>query len=287
MLIFRYGSWIHILTLILVAGLIVGVYFLLRKKPREIKLRLLYILAVVNVVQHLFKFWIWPHVWGTGFSHSNTAYNVCAVMIFLTPFFLSKNSGAWRETVAYIGTFGCALSIFIPYWFVGQSLAKFGIFWEYMRFLFCHTTLLATSLLPALWGMVRFRLKNFWKIGLCFFTVLAAILVNDVLCICTGLTGGSAATLYETLAELNPLWMFRPPDNFQFYVKIITALSPAIFLGGKSGVYTPILWYFVPVYCGITLLAALLNFLAERYLPKDGADAEEWLLPHGKPHSFL
>ncbi len=288
MLIFQYGSWIHILTLLFAAGLVCGLYFLLKKRSLAAKMRLLYILAAVNVAQHLLKFLVWPHAWGTGFCHTNTAYNVCAILILMTPFLLRKREGAWRETVSYVGSAGCMLAFLIPYWFVGQSIWNFYVGWEYVRFLFCHLLLLCTSLLPILWGLVHIRKKNFWKIGLCFFTLLAVILVNDVLCICMGLTDGSAETMYETLYSLNPLWMMHPPEGFESYSKLLSFFSPDIFLGRLSGFYTPILWYFVPLYSVITLLAYPLGALAERYLPNVAlSPAEKLLSDRERPHSFL
>lgn len=288
MLNFHYGCFIHILSLLLVIGSVCGLYFLFRKKSEKIKLCFLYALACVNIFQHLFKFWLWPHMWGTGFAHSNTAYNVCAITILMTPFFLKKKSGAWRETVCYVGTIGCSLSLIIPYWFVGKSLGEFYNLWEFLRFLFCHSVLFMTSLLPALWGMVHFHLKNFWKIGLCLFVMLLGILVNDVLCICTGLVEGGPENMYEILYDLNPLWMMHPPADFGIYVRIVTLLTPRIFLGERTGVYTPILWYYITLYVVIDVLAVLLGYLAERFLPKEERSRSD-LLPHGEKtdHSFL
>ena len=117
--------------------------------------------------------------------------------------------------------------------------------------------------------MVKFERKNFWKIGLWFFAMLCIILVNDVLFICMGLSTGSAEALYETLYTLNPLGIIHPPENAGALLKILSYLSPSIFLGAKSGVYVPILWYMLPAYVAITLLAYGLGTLWELYERKN------------------
>ena len=256
----RIGSLIYIIYLLISTGILLAVYFGGRKKSEHVKITILFVLAIVNLVQHFFKFLIWPHHYGTGFSIVNTAYNVCAFHIILTPFLIRKKSGALKEFHVYVGSVGCIGAFFYPSWFIGQTILQ----WEFLRFWTCHFLLLLTSLLPILWGMVKFERKNFWKIGLWFFAMLCIILVNDVLSIYMGLAG-EAESLYETLYALNPLGIIHPPENAKVLLKIISYLSPPIFLGSNSGVYVPILWYMLPVYVGITLLAYGLGTLWELY----------------------
>ena len=52
-----------------------------------------------------------------------------------------------------------------------------------------------------------------------------------------------------------------PPEEFIWLEKLSSFFTPSVFLGENStGLYTPILWYAIPVYIGITLVAVALFF---------------------------
>ncbi len=269
---FQFLSFTYFGYLLISAAIVLILFFAFRKTSRRVKLAVLYILALFNVAQHLFKSIIWPHLAGTGFSHINTFYNVCAAMILLTPFFLYKKRGAWREAVALVGCSGGLLATCIPYWFIGKSILQ----WEFLRFWTCHEVLFLTSVLPILWKMVHFKFSNFWKIGLCFFTFLSGIFLNDVLCVCSGLAGSGTENLYASLYNLNPLYIMHPPEEgFEWVVAIIKVLTPKLFLGGDGSGYTPVLWYFIPFYMLITLVAIPVELLLSHTTrPRDEEDRD-------------
>lgn len=257
-------SFAQIVYLTLFTAIFLGLYYGFRNKARYIKITLLYILAGINLLQHLFKFLIWPNCFHTSFNLINTAYNVCAFQIIITPFLVEKEKGLLKEFNVYVGTIGSFLSFVYPNWFIGKTIFQ----WEFLRFATCHFLLLATSLLPFLWGMVKFDKRNYWKQGIVWFFMLCTILLNDVLCIMTGLQG-DPTKIYETLYELNPISIMHPAENVPFLNDIIPYLTPAIFLGQISGIYTPILWYMIPIYALMTPtaygLASLWEYLGEKF----------------------
>ena len=167
---------------------IAGCFFLLRKRRPAIQKLALLILMLLNIGQHLAKSIVWPHLWGTGFSLINTAYNVCAFLILLSPFALLSKSQGLKDFMTYVGTCGPLLAITVPYWFTGQDLLQ----WEVARFYVCHDLLIATSVLPALLGLHRPSYKSFWKIPLLFFLMLILILFNDAVCVVPLSRRGSA-----------------------------------------------------------------------------------------------
>lgn len=250
-------SFAQIVYLVFTVAILWGIYFAFRNREEYVKITVLYILAVINLLQHFFKFIIWPNCFGTSFNLINTAYNVCAFQIILTPFLIQKKKGLLKEFIVYSGSIGCILSFLYPSWFIGKTIFQ----WEFLRFWVCHFLLLATSILPVLWGMMRFERKNYWKIGIVWFVMLCVILFNDICCIYMGLEG-DPSRLYQTLYELNPFSIMHP--NVPILGEIIKWVSPPIFMGSKSGVYTPILWYIIPLYVLMTPTAYGFSLLWER-----------------------
>ena len=258
-MILRYFNHTYFLTLFVCAGLIAALYFSLRKRSLFTKRIAVFALLQFNLVQHFFKCLIWPHLWGTGIGLINTAYNVCAFLIIISPFvFLGKNE-LLKQFVAYVGTIGASLAIIVPSWFIGSTIFT----WEYLRSWTCHTVLIATSLLPALWGMVKFNYRDGWKFGLIFLMMLMLILSNNVVFM-LAFDAATPETLYAALLAHNPLWMMAPSDGFESLGKVLAVFSPKMFLQTKTHPYIPILWYAFPMYILITLIAYLLGGLLDR-----------------------
>ncbi len=249
----------YFICLLLAAAFIVAMYFLLRKAPMKIKKMTLLLLMLVNIFQHLGKGMVWPHLFGTGFGHINTAYNVCAFLILLSPFALFSKNSALKDFMTYVGTIGPSLAIIVPYWFQGQNVFT----WEAARFYFCHNLLIATSILPALLGMSKPNYKNFWKISLLFFLMLILIVFNDIVCVSLGWLGNGTETLFEALYSANPCMVMHPalPNGFGFVLDLIRAFTPAAFWGSAEKPFVPLLWYAIPVFLAIALLAFLFGIL--------------------------
>ena len=258
-MVLTYFNYAHILTLLLSAGLISAFYFPLRKKSLYAKEVALFVLMGFNFAQHLLKFLIWPHLWGTGFGVGNTAYNVCAILIIATPFVYLGKSALLKQYMAYVGTIGAAITLVFPYWFAGIDILSS----EFWRFWTCHTLLVATSLLPALWGTVEFDYRDGWKFGLIFLLMLSLILTNNTAFF---LAFGEATTdtLYDALLAQNPLWMMSPAGGFEALKPVFEALSPGIFLQTDTHPYIPILWYAIPMYLMVTIIAYILGGAIDR-----------------------
>ncbi len=266
-----YLSAPHILMIAVAVCFVAGVCLLLRGRSDGTKRAVLFAFALLNLVQHLLKSFVWPHMWGTGFSSSNTAYNVCAILIYLTPIAYCCKLDLLRDTVLYIGTIGPSLTLCIPYWFQGQPFLQ----WEVLRFFVCHVLLILTSLAPLLVGLHRPSFARAPLIPLAFFAMLAAILLNDTLCCLTGLIPSD--NIFQTLSDLNPCWSMRPaaPENFQWAADLLESLSPSFLLGNETRPYVPILWFFIPIYLGLFFLTGLSGLLFDRAAWKRQAHRED------------
>lgn len=243
-------------------GFIAIIYLLFRKCSNRTKKIVLLVMMLINIGQHLLKSFVWPHLWGHGFTYSNTCYNVCASLILVSPFVFFFGKGAMRDALVYIGTFGPLLAIVVPFWFDGHNLFE----WEVLRFYVCHVLLVATSILPALWGLTKLSYKSFAAVPLCFFALLILIIFNAIVCVTLGLVGNGTASLFDTLYSLNPCWVMHPapPKGFEWAGAALEVFSPPIFLGNAERPYTPLLWYAIPMYLLIAILTFLIGILVDR-----------------------
>ena len=258
-MIIKYFNYTYIITLIAAALFIAAFYFPLRKRSLYARENALYALMGFNIAQHFFKSLVWPHLWGTGFGIINTAYNVCAILIIASPFVYVSGNELLKQFVSYVGTIGATATLFIPYWFIGGTVFT----WEYLRFWTCHTVLIATSLLPALWGMVKFNWRDWWKFGLIFLVMLALVLLNDTVFFLV-LGEATKNTLYDVLCRQNPLWMMGPGGGVSGIKSIFEGLSPKFLLETQSHPYIPILWYAIPIYLVFAVLGCLFGALFDR-----------------------
>ena len=250
----------HIVTLLAAALLISGCHFGLRNKSTTAKEVAIYILMVFNIFQHFFKYFFWPHLWGTGFGLINTAYNVCAILIIAQPFVFVTKSSVLKQFVTCVGTIGPTLTLLVPYWFVGSDISGS---WDYLRSWTCHAVLLATSLLPALWGMIKFDWRNGWKFGLVFLAMLSLILLNDTVFL-LALGEATKETLYDVLVSYNPFWTMGPFGGIEQLKVIFTSLSPSFLLETGSHPYIPILWYALPMYLLVCIAGYFIVFVLDR-----------------------
>ena len=208
---------------------------------------------LVNLSQHVFKTLIYPNLWGYGFGVMNTAYNMCALLIIMSPIAYCLKLNFLKDFVFWFGSAAGIIAIAIPYWHIGQS--PFTA--EYIRYMLCHILLFVNSVLPLILGHHKTRYRMFPVMGIEFIAAIAFILLNDTVCYYLGFFGETAGnSLREVLAEANPVWSFGPPEGFEVITKVARAFVPDSWAGAnEAGKYLPIIWYAIPLYLLITALA--------------------------------
>ena len=256
----NYFSPAHLLYLAIAAGLVVGFYFIFRRKSFRTQRIAVLSIVLVNVIQHIFKLQIYP-MYSGGFDAICTAYNMCALLILLSPFAHFIRLAPLRDFVYYIGTSAGIVALLVPYWNVGQD----AFTWEFFRFFFCHALLLLSSVLPLLFGHHKPSWRRFPFVGLAFFAGIGIIILNDIVMIKLGMYGVlSADNLYESLLEVNPIWAFGPPEGFEFVLKIVGVFTPGFLLGKNGGAPVPVLWYVIPYYLLISVIAFAIFAAADK-----------------------
>ncbi len=256
----NYFSPAHLIYLAIALALVLGFYFIFRRKSFFAQRIAVLSLVVINVIQHIFKLEIYP-MYSGGFDAICTAYNMCALLILLSPFAHFIKLAPLRDFVYYIGTSAGIVALLIPYWNVGED----AFTWEFFRFFFCHAVLLLSSVLPLLFGHHKPSWRRFPFVGLAFFAGIGIILLNDVIAIKLGIFGTlSAENLYESLATANPIWSFGPPEGFSFVLDIVDVFTPDFLLGKNGGRLVPVLWYMIPFYLGISIVSFIVFAIADR-----------------------
>jgi len=251
-----YGSPAYFLTIFAAALIVASVYFLFKGKPFAEDCAL-FCLAVGNLLQHFYKPFVWPHLRGGMFSYIQTAYNVCAFLIIVTPFVLIWGNSLFKQFVCFVGTFGGILPFIVPQWFIGKSIFT----WEFLRGFVCHVLLLCTSLLPLLWKKTRLSEHNALAVGIGFFGMLGLVFSDNLICIVAGLMGKNAP-LWETMLRLNPLWIMSPPQTFPLFNAILNGFSFGIKCGPLP--YVPVLWYFLPMFSVVFLVFAFMGKISDK-----------------------
>lgn len=249
-----YGSFMYCAYIIIALILCFSLYFLIRKRPTKVKKAVVFFVALLNFLQHIFKIQIYPqYITEHNLIHITTGYNICAVLILFSPFIILFGNDLLKNFITCIGSIAGFGVLVVPHWFIG--LPAFD--WEVYRAYICHTLLFISSFLPGITGLHKFELRNCWKFGLIFLGILLIILINDsTLVLTNNWPNTNPDDLYGSLKSFNHVSMMGP--NNPWLENIIALFTPSFFLGNNPwNIPIPILWYAIPLYLGITVASYL------------------------------
>lgn len=253
-MIVRYGSPAYILSLILPIALCALLFFVLRRRSERTQRAVILSIMIVNVLQHLLKTLIYPHLNLAGFSALSMAYNMCALLILLSPVAFFVKFSPLRDFIYLIGMFAGILAVAIPYWSIGKPA------WDpdFLRSLFCHTLLFLSSGLTVLLGLHKPTRKTFWFIGVEFIFALGIIVLNNCLALALDIYPGVSTadmSFTDALYATNSVWMFGPPESFSWVVSLAKWILPDFLVVLSDGRCVPVLWYSIPLYVLLTIIS--------------------------------
>ncbi len=263
----EYFSAAHILSMLAVVVFVGGLYFALKNRSDHVRFVVILVLIGLNIVQHFFKQFVWKNEWGKPFGSINTAYNMCAAMILLSPFAYLCGCRSLKDFWACAGTASGLVPIVLPMRFLGETMFQ----WEFFRSFTCHALLTASCSLPLLWGEARPRRREIPLYGLYFLAALFLVYANN--CVFYLLFEGSTKeTLYDDLFAYNPMQIMGPEWYFPQW---ILRLVPAFLLTAANGHPIPVLWYAHLLYPAIFAVGVLVAPFFDR-------DMWECFLPRKK-----
>ena len=230
-----------------------------RDKSKKQKETFIFVLAAINVFQHLFKRLLFGGAYSK-FGLENTAYNMCAFLILSMPFALLRRNGTFKIFSAYIGAAAGIVAMAVPFWFLGKNVFEV----ESIRFYVCHGLLFLTGALQIGLKTVEFDYKKCFAVGLWFFAAVGFIILD----VAVYYRMKNLKDAFWVVYGLNPVFSMRPPENFWWAVKIAAHLSPTVFIQYKTGVFLPF-WYSFPMYFIITGYSLAVTYLFG-FKPKKG-----------------
>ena len=257
-----YASAAHVMYILIALLIPTVLYFVLRGKSQKMQKYVIISIMLLNVFQHLFKSLIYPQYLGFGFNALNTAYNMCAFLILISPIALLIPIRPVRDFVFYAGSFAGIIAVIVPYWHIGE----YAFTWDVIRFFICHALLFTSSVLTIALGLHKPSYKCFPFLGLGFLLGVGLVILNDVICLSLGIyIGFEHMEIGEALRTMNPCWSFGVPEQFSFIIPVAKFFLPDFMVGeNATGSFTPILWYAIPVYLAMTLLAFPITVAVDR-----------------------
>lgn len=267
-----FGSPLYIILLLIPFAAVAVLRLALCKRSDKTTEIVILVLMLFNVLQHIFKHYLYPQYRGREFSIYATAYNMCSVLILIGPLVLKWGNRFFKNFLYFVGSAAGIGAISFPFWFFGVPAEELG--WDFVRFYLCHLLLFVTSVLPLVQGLHRPERREFWQIGAGFLLALCVILINDVIFVSMGYSFYNIeGDIYTQLNQSNPCMLMGPKAGFAWLSGFLECFSLPVFLGqNPAGCYAPILWYALPVYLGISGASLALFTVLERLYNKTGRD---------------
>ena len=272
-----YWSFGHFVSILLPIIIIAIFYLILRKRSLKTQKTVILILIFLNVIQHLFKPFIWYKLYPleTYDIRNSTFCNVCATSILLSPFmFLGKNE-AFKDTGFYLGILGGIGSLWFISYLYGYSILSI----DFIRYFTTHAILMTTSALPVLLGIQKLKMKNFWKVGL-FFLGYETLVFLDNFIIVAFKNGFDWKSAYQLVYNENQLYIMHAPSTEIFNSKLLQQLHIKYVIDDGTCFYIPVIWSapaLYPFFCGVASLTTFVfskikldgHYLGELYPKKN------------------
>lgn len=251
----------YILSLLVCAGIVVTLYFLLKNKSEKTQKTILFCILVFSVILHFVKSLFPPYSTDASrLLRDSWFINICAANIALFPFmFLSKSKSA-KDYMFYLGVLGGLVAIIYPLEVMYKSNPG-GEVLDILRFYWHHLMLFAVPLLMLLFKHHTLSYKRILYIPLWLLAVCAFCMLNQVLQSELGfipMRGNDILDLHYKNSSL--IW--GPPD-IGFIRFLVPEFMRTIPYGPYAGQtkYWPLLWAVVPLYVCLVPLCFLLSMI--------------------------
>lgn len=175
-----FNIW-YFVSIILSAGVFVGLYFLLRNKSDKTKKIVLFSILAFALVLHFLKALWPPYSINKAHWYENSWFvNICGANIAVFPFlFLSKRKGV-KDYMVYIGLISGVISLLYPVEIIEN--ANHNIYWiDTLRFYIHHTIIWVVPLLMVTLKLHKLSWRRVWTAPVGLLILMLFIMLNDVL----------------------------------------------------------------------------------------------------------
>lgn len=264
MVIQMFNLW-YFFWLLLGAGLLVGLYFGLRKAKPVTQKAVLFGLLAFGLLLHFLKVYIPPYSVDEARKLRDAWFvNICGANIALFPFFFFCKNKYVKDYMFYIGVLSGLIALFYPQ----EPLAKIdqmGEFWDIVRFYYHHWMVMAVPLLMVLLGLHKLSYRRILSAPVGLLLLMLFIMLNQILQSELGLIPLRSDDMFS-INYKNSSYIWGPGTNDAIGT-FITWFCPDCFTIIPEGQYAgqvkywPWFWLIVPIFILVTPLAFGLSMI--------------------------
>lgn len=291
MYIAMFNGW-YFFWLLLSAGTIVGLYFLLRNKSAFTQKAVMFGLLAFGLLLHFLKVYFPPYsVDEARMLRDSWLVNICGANIGLFPFFFFSKNKYVKDYMFYIGVISGLIALVYP----EEPLAKVDQAAEQLdiiRFYYHHWMVLAVPLLMVLLGHHTPSYKRILSAPTGLLLVMLFIMLNQIFQSELGFIPLRDRGNFFGIDYKNTSYIWGP-GNGNFIGDFLALFTPECFkivpVGEYAGQvkYWPWFWLIVPVYALVTPLSLLVAMIFDHKSFRCDVKALKHLLFHSKVKSTI